>query len=217
MPRPKRPRVPCPTEGCDRDAPEGSTCNRCYQREWARQRNGVDPATISVGRAMAHGDQLVRFRARVDSSGGIDACHEWIEGAARTESGYGIVRWDGEDRRAHVVAWEIYHQRPMRPGFIGCHTCDNPPCCNPLHVYEGTKGDNHRDQVLRGRSVDPPTRRGTEHHRAVLSEDQVYAIRAARDAGTSTTVELAAEYGVTRATISEIGRRKRWKHLPERS
>lgn len=215
MPRPKRPRVPCPTDGCDREAPEGSSCNRCYQREWARRRNGVDPETVTVGRAMVHADQEARFRARIDTSGGPTACHPWIEGATRNDKGYGIVRWDGKDRRAHVVAWEQHYGRPMRPGFIGCHSCDNPPCCNPLHVYEGTRSDNYRDMRMRGRDKPPPRSTGVDHHSAKLTEEAVYMIRAAFDAGDKGR-DIAAAHGVSAVTVSKIGNRRTWAHLPER-
>ncbi len=38
-------------------------------------------------------------------------------------------------------------------GMDACHTCDNPPCCNPVHIQPGTASDNSRDMVAKGRQV----------------------------------------------------------------
>jgi hypothetical protein len=46
-----------------------------------------------------------------------------------------------------MLAWG-----PVPPGKIVRHTCDNPPCVNPLHLMNGTSADNSRDMVLRGRT-----------------------------------------------------------------
>jgi hypothetical protein len=41
--------------------------------------------------------------------------------------------------------------RPIRRGMFACHTCDEPTCCNPAHLYEGTPAQNSADMVARGR------------------------------------------------------------------
>lgn len=216
MAPPKKPRVPCPGERCTDQAPEGGLCNRCYKREWARKKNGVDPKSISTGRRLVHAPQEIRLRARVDDSGGPDSCHPWSGG--RNEMGYGIIRWDGRDRRAHVVAWELAHGRAMRPGMIGCHTCDNPPCCNWRHVYEGTRATNHKDSVERGRAVNPPRKSGESHHASKMTAEQVLEARSDYDSGHATNVELARRYGITPASMHKIVKRQTWQDLatPER-
>lgn len=211
MAPPRKPRVPCPT-GCGRTACEGSLCNTCYQREWARKKNGVNPNTVSIGRRMAHAPQLDRLLAQVDTSGGPAACHPW--GGATNEAGYGIMRWNGKMRRVHVIVWELAHGRSMQPGMLGCHHCDNPPCANWRHVYEGTPKRNYQDQVERGRNSPPPRFVGTAHHAAKLTEAQVYEIRAERDRGAPLGI-LAERFGVSKPVISKIGRRENWAHLPE--
>ncbi len=55
--------------------------------------------------------------------------------------------------RAHVAAYQIL-VGPIPPGHHVLHTCDNPPCCNPAHLFTGTQTDNVRDAILKGRQPD---------------------------------------------------------------
>jgi hypothetical protein len=54
----------------------------------------------------------------------------------------------GQHVAAFTLAWG-----PVPPGKIVRHTCDNPPCVNPLHLMIGTYGDNMRDRTERGRAL----------------------------------------------------------------
>jgi hypothetical protein len=65
----------------------------------------------------------------------------------RSKDGYGRQG----NRYAHRVALEEKLGRPLRPGMKALYTCDNPPCVNPEHLYEGTHGQNMRDMIDRGR------------------------------------------------------------------
>lgn len=67
-------------------------------------------------------------------------CLEWR--GAHLEKRYGRVRWEGRVQSVHRISLEIKLDRPIRPGFLACHTCDNPPCFLPDHLYEGTYEDN---------------------------------------------------------------------------
>lgn len=69
-------------------------------------------------------------------------------------NGYGKLRRGGKSEgfvRAHRVAWEV-NNGPIPEGLFVLHHCDNRACCNPEHLYVGTKGDNMRDMSVRGRS-----------------------------------------------------------------
>jgi excisionase family DNA binding protein len=94
--------------------------------------------------------EVEQFHARVDRSGGPDACWPWM--GTRGYSGYGVVgRFAGHrNRRAHRVAWFLEH------GDLGSlhvlHQCDNPPCCNPTHMRIGTHQDNIADAKAKGRT-----------------------------------------------------------------
>lgn len=69
---------------------------------------------------------------------------------SRDRDGYGKLKVDGKDLRAHVVALQLHLGRELLPGMYALHTCHNPPCCNPDHLYEGTHEDNMRDMVEAG-------------------------------------------------------------------
>ncbi len=86
-----------------------------------------------------------RFWARVAKT---DTCWEWQ--GARLPTGYGRVTFDGENTSAHRAAW-ILTKGPIPDGQHVCHTCDNPPCCNPLHLFLGTHRDNMQDAQRKGR------------------------------------------------------------------
>ena len=67
------------------------------------------------------------FWARV-ASPTETGCREWA--GARSQKGYGKVRWNGRDAMAHRVAWALTNGE-IGAALCVCHQCDNPPCCNP--------------------------------------------------------------------------------------
>lgn len=150
-----------------------------------------------------------RFWSKVDRRGPSE-CWEWQ--AARHPFGYGrfgIGREPGYRGQrvalAHRMAWQLTH------GAIGsdtvvCHHCDNPPCCNPAHLFIGTHADNHMDAVKKGRHSHGEIAGG-----ARLTAEAVRSIRA-RYSGAARQ-SLAAEYGVHPVHISNIVARKRWAHV----
>ena len=72
-----------------------------------------------------------------------DGCWLWTGGTDK--DGYGKIRpRAGEIDRTHRVAYELF-RGPIPPGGLVLHTCDNPPCVNPGHLYIGTHADNGRD------------------------------------------------------------------------
>jgi len=90
---------------------------------------------------------LNRFFAKVRADG---ECQTWT--GARQSGGYGALRINGRNVRAHRIAWVLAHRAPVPEGMVIRHRCDNPPCCNPEHLVLGTRRDNVRDMIERGRS-----------------------------------------------------------------
>jgi hypothetical protein len=83
-----------------------------------------------------------RFWVKVDKRG-PDECWQWI--GIRNEDGYGRPYL-----RAHRVSWQIANGRDPGSLFV-CHSCDNPSCVNPNHLWLGTNTVNLRDMVAKGR------------------------------------------------------------------
>lgn len=121
--------------------------------------------------------------------------------------GYGKIFWDSKTQLAHRLAWEVANG-PIPSGKFICHRCDVPACVNPDHLFLGTAADNSADMIAKGRHATKPAR-GEAHRSAVLTAEQVLAIR---DDPRSTTV-LAAIYGIASQNISRIKRRLAWRHL----
>lgn len=89
---------------------------------------------------------------------------------------------------------------PIPEGMDVLHTCDNPSCVRPDHLFIGTDSDNQIDCCLKGRKPRPVTQK--------LAEGDVRAIRASR----LRARDVAKKYGVSRATIYSIRQRKTWKN-----
>ena len=96
--------------------------------------------------------ERIMARVRVNKQTG---CWEYI-GSKQGKLGYGSVAiksLNGKFRRrtAHRLMWILRNGRvPERWHFV-CHKCDNPPCCNPDHMYLGTLADNNKDMAAKGR------------------------------------------------------------------
>jgi len=74
----------------------------------------------------------------------------WLFTGSRTEAGYGHIRWNGRQMRAHRVSYLLHHGTD--PGaLLVCHTCDVPACVRPDHLFLGTQLDNVRDAQAKGR------------------------------------------------------------------
>jgi HNH endonuclease len=139
-------------------------------------------------------------RCRISAAG----CWEWQWGKNRR--GYGKVVVHYKNVAAHRLSWTV-HRGQIPDGMLVCHRCDNPPCCNPDHLFLGTNADNMRDAYDKGRSV-----RGERVHTVRLTEAQVLTI-AQRIKDGETSADLAREFGVAHGTIWFIEKKRSWKYL----
>lgn len=154
---------------------------------------------------------IERFWAKVNKRG-PDDCWEWTAGCSR---GYGQIGEGGRRGKmlyAHRVSYELHNGPiPIGEGYHGtcvCHTCDNPPCVNPSHLFLGTIADDTRDMVEKGRQA-----RGEKNGRAKLTEKEVEEIRRGyvRYSRTHGQSALARKYGVNPTAIGFIIRGEHWK------
>jgi hypothetical protein len=156
---------------------------------------------------------LDRFWARVDVRGPED-CWEWT--GFRFHDNYGGVGYKVNGRtltpRAHVISLFIASGQDAG-GRYALHHCDNPPCCNPAHLYWGSQRQNIADMDSRGRA-NRPVLQGVQQAKAKLTDADVVAIRAAYAASGVTQQVLAAQSGVSQFAISSVIRRAAWSHVP---
>ena len=91
---------------------------------------------------------MERFEARIDKSAGPDGCWPWTGAFFRT--GYGRFYDKGKHHVAHRwLLGELRGEHLNWPEERGCHKCDNPPCCNPAHLYIGDAASNQADAAER--------------------------------------------------------------------
>ncbi len=149
----------------------------------------------------------LRFEAKVDRSGGHDACHPWFASKTIGRRGaYGKFAVGRRILRANRIALEQKLGRPLRPGMMALHTCDNPPCVNEAHLYEGTPAQNNHDRVTRKPNSWPS---GSRCPSAFFSAEEVREMRAEHAAGKGPRA-IAKSRGLNFKTVCGIVYRKRY-------
>jgi len=151
---------------------------------------------------------IERFWEKVDKRG-PDECWPWM-GSKLVSGGYGRI-FDGESKmlRAHRLSWEIAHGKPVPEGMHVCHTCDNPVCVNPNHLFIGTIADNNADMVEKGRQA-----KGESLPQSKVTEQDVRDIRRLYEEGWSQGA-LGRRYDITQPTVYDIVHRISWKHVED--
>jgi len=138
------------------------------------------------------------------------SCWEWQ--LCLDKSGYGWVCYMDKRERAHRLSFILLSnpskEVTIEKGMLVCHTCDNPKCVNPTHLWLGTYKDNWDDSVHKNRNT-----KGEAHGLSKLTDDDVLDIRYKYSTGFWTQTKLALEFGVDQSTISDVVRRTIWKHI----
>ena len=120
-------------------------------------------------------------------------------------NGYGAFQYRG----SHQWAWMIHNKQEIPKGMHVCHSCDNPICCNPHHLFLGTNADNMRDKMEKGRQS---RINGEAIGTSKLTEDIVIRLMNEWVAGSSAKA-LAERYEVDASTVGDIVNGENWKHV----
>jgi hypothetical protein len=145
-----------------------------------------------------------RFWSKVTiSSAGV--CWPWTRSR---NGGYGQFRvaMGASPQRASRVAWALTYGDPGVLCVL--HHCDNPPCCNPRHLFLGTRADNNEDCVRKGRRPAG----SADHMRSVgrrLTDDQLREIHR-RDRVGESARSIARSLGVAHTTVSRLLNGTHW-------
>lgn len=136
--------------------------------------------------------KLEKFSKRSDS------CWDWI--ACRDNENYGVILHRHKHFKAHRARYMIVNKiRNLSSKLFVLHSCDNPPCTNPEHLFLGNQNDNMQDMVKKGR-----------HKRTFLSIEKVKDIRRLLELGV-TMKKIAKDFSVNEKTIYSIKNKKSWK------
>lgn len=151
-----------------------------------------------------------RFFSRV-SKGAANDC--WERNSTRSKRNYGLLSYT-PTRKGRVYLYAHRISFFLEHGFLPAeldvlHTCDNPPCVNPAHLFLGTQEDNVADMVQKERQL-----RGKKVHTVKLTEDQVQQIRIIHFREKLSYRELSRQFGVSDEQIRCICLRVYWKYLP---
>lgn len=157
---------------------------------------GIEPASVAA-----------RFWAKV-RIGAADECWPWQGSTNR--GGYGLFsvgsRCEGSRRTltASRLAFELHFGRALEG--LALHGCDNPPCCNPGHLFDGDDAANAADRARKGRSSV-----GSRQGAAKLTEE---IVREARSLfGFLDVRQLANKYAVSHPTMWKAVHGQTWKHV----
>jgi hypothetical protein len=121
--------------------------------------------------------------------------------------GYTWVNIGGKTRLLHAVVLEAF-AGPRPDGLVACHGPNGNRDNSIANLSWGTQRKNVYDDKIR----DGTFMRGEKHYGVKLTEQDVIYIR--NNAQKYNTAKYSAMFGVNRGTISDIIRRRTWKHVP---
>ncbi len=155
-----------------------------------------------------------RFWSKV-SKGAVDECWEWRGG--NSGKSYGCFSLNRRTYLSHILSlWSHLNEEPK--GRYTCHSCDNPCCVNPNHLWYGTAKENTQDSKNKNR-LNRKGRisnlKGERHGRCIITEPQAIEIlRIRKETGESRACLHKIFPEVACHIIDGLIYNQSWKHLP---
>lgn len=153
-------------------------------------------------------NRLSKYSIKNESTG----CIEW--NGCKDKDGYGLLIVSGlsekkRNVRAHRLSY-LVNFGEINDGMFVCHSCDNPSCINPVHLFVGTPADNVADMMAKGRYVSGGKRHfGESNPKAKLTRKQVDGILVLKKFGISAQ-KIADSLGMNKSSIHRIFSGKVW-------
>lgn len=187
----------CKAPGCSRKVYAKELCTKHYQRL---------KKTGSYLDEDLKNDSQLSVKERLEKNGIVkeNGCIEWAK--QKDTDGYGRISINNYPHMVHRVSYELYIG-PIPPGVLVCHSCDNPSCFNPEHLFLGSCAENLKDMVLKGRKP-----RGEKVHNSKLTENQVKEIKRRLNEGEKVS-SIVKDYPVHGRAIRLIQAGINWKHV----
>lgn len=133
----------------------------------------------------------------------------WEFSGPRHKQGYGAVVLGGKTVRTSRLAFRLW-RGPLAEADHVLHSCDNPPCINPAHLFIGRQPENNADMIAKGRNKLPPVLSGARAPWARLTATQAATIKTRHAQGVS-QAQLGREFGVSSSTIWKLVAGKSYK------
>lgn len=182
-------------------------CKKCWYQWNARNLAKFNEDRFQW-RTATKEEKMARLRQNFESKV-IRAQGCWGWSGVFDKDGYGLIP-SGHNKqiRAHRAAYFLF--KGVDPcKLLVCHTCDNPKCTNPEHLFLGTAKENNKDCREKGRASV-----GSKQPRAKLKEEDVKKILYLLTLGV-TGRRIAKDYGVSPSQICEIKNGRSWKHVED--
>jgi len=186
----------CSINGCNNKSVGRGWCHKHYKR-W--QLNGDPEKVKRISGPMPLNERFEMQYIPVTESG----CWIWV--GSISKSGYGRIKVNKKTSAAHRVSYEL-HKEEIREGMYICHTCDNPSCVNPNHLYQGTAKQNTLDMLIRNRAAN---RRNENHPNVKYSNELVMHIRNSN----KTLKELEKETGIGEKYLWQLINKKKERRI----
>lgn len=187
----------CSTSWCSEKPRTRNMCVACYSA-WYKGHDPEQPRRRKVPKDATDEDRLRSYGWTVTESG----CWEWD--GRRDKKGYGVLCLHAQRQVfAHRTAFAVWVGE-LDPKLSVCHRCDNPPCINPEHLWQGTERDNKVDMATKGR--------GNTARLTPLAVQELRALYTAPfDRGL--VPRLAKQYGVSTSAIRAVLHGRTWKNV----